>query len=92
MFGDRFGAMIAFDVETRERADRLIRGLRAIPFAPSLGDAQTTVSHPCTTSHRGQPPEALHRAGVTPGLIRVSVGLEDVDDLWADFDQALEFA
>ncbi len=92
MFGDRFGPMIAFDVETRERADRLIRGLRAIPFAPSLGDAQTTVSHPCTTSHRGQDPEALRRAAVTPGLIRVSVGLEDVDDLWADFDQALEFA
>lgn len=92
MFGDRFGAMIAFDVEARERADRLIRGLRAIPFAPSLGDAQTTVSHPCTTSHRGQDPEALRRTGVTPGLIRVSVGLEDVDDLWADFAQALEFA
>lgn len=92
MFGDRFGAMIAFDVETRERADRLIRGLRDIPFAPSLGDAQTTVSHPCTTSHRGQDPEALQRQGVTPGLIRVSVGLEDVDDLWADFAQALEFA
>ena len=92
MFGDRFGAMIAFDVATRERADRLIRGLRDIPFAPSLGDAQTTVSHPCTTSHRGQDPDALERQGVTPGLIRVSVGLEDVDDLWRDFDQALEFA
>ncbi len=88
-FGDRFGAMIAFEVDGRERADRLIRGLRDVPFAPSLGDAETTVSHPLTTSHRGQDPEALAKAGVTPGLIRVSVGLEDVDDLWNDFDQAL---
>jgi cystathionine beta-lyase/cystathionine gamma-synthase len=92
LFGDRFGAMITFDVDGHDRADRLIRALRDIPFAPSLGDAETTVSHPRTTSHRGQDPEALERLGVTPGLIRVSVGLEDVDDLWADFEQALEFA
>ncbi|WP_165250597.1 trans-sulfuration enzyme family protein [Paludisphaera soli] len=87
-----FGAMISFDAGGRDRADRLVRALRAIPLAPSLGDAQTTVSHPCTTSHRGQDPETLQRLGVTPGLIRVSVGLEDVEDLWADFAQALEFA
>ncbi|MDG3005148.1 trans-sulfuration enzyme family protein [Paludisphaera mucosa] len=92
LFSGGFGAMIAFDVGGREQADRLIRGLRAIPFAPSLGDAQTTVSHPCSTSHRGQDPAVLERLGVTPGLIRLSVGLEDVEDLWNDFAQALEFA
>ncbi|AMV37645.1 trans-sulfuration enzyme family protein [Planctomyces sp. SH-PL62] len=91
-FSGGFGAMISFDAGGREQADRIIRGLRAIPFAPSLGDAQTTVSHPCTTSHRGQDPAVLGRLGVTPGLIRVSVGLEDVEDLWEDLAQALEFA
>ncbi|WP_165070312.1 trans-sulfuration enzyme family protein [Paludisphaera rhizosphaerae] len=92
LFPKGFGAMVSFDVGSRELADRLIRGLRDIPFAPSLGDARTTVSHPCSTSHRGQDPEVLERLGVTPGLVRLSVGLEDVEDLWNDFAQALEFA
>lgn len=84
-----FGAMVSFDLGTREAANRLIRGLRHIPFAPSLGDVQTTLSHPCATSHRGQDPELLNRLGITPGLVRLSVGLEDVEDLWTDLDQAL---
>ena len=49
----------------------------------------TTLSHPSTTSHRGQDPERLARLGITPGLIRLSIGLEDPDDLWADLDRAL---
>ncbi len=81
--------MVTFDVGGRDQANRLIRSLHHIPFAPSLGDVQTTLSHPCSTSHRGQDPETLKRLGITPGLIRLSVGLEDVEDLWADFDQAL---
>lgn len=92
IFPNGFGAMVSFDAGGRETADRLIRGLRDIPFAPSLGDARTTVSHPCSTSHRGQDPEVLERLGVTPGLVRLSVGLEDVEDLWNDLAQALEFA
>jgi len=51
---------------------------------------QTTLSHPCSTSHRGQDPEMLQRLGITPGLIRLSVGLEDPEDLWSDLSQALE--
>ncbi len=90
LLGGRFGAMITFDVGGRDQADRLIRGLRHIPFAPSLGDVQTTLSHPCSTSHRGQDPEMLRRLGITPGLIRLSVGLEDPQDLWDDLQQALE--
>ncbi|MFO0891940.1 MAG: aminotransferase class I/II-fold pyridoxal phosphate-dependent enzyme [Isosphaeraceae bacterium] len=85
-----FGAMVAFDVGGRERANALIRSLRHIPFAPSLGDVQTTLSHPCSTSHRGQDPATLGRLGITPGLIRLSVGIEDVEDLWGDLDQALQ--
>jgi len=85
-----FGAMVTFDVGGRDQADHLIRSLQHIPFAPSLGDVQTTLSHPCSTSHRGQDPEFLQRLGITPGLIRLSVGLEDAEDLWADLGQALE--
>jgi cystathionine beta-lyase/cystathionine gamma-synthase len=84
-----FGAMVAFDIGGRAQADRLIRSLRHIPFAPSLGDVQTTLSHPFTTSHKGQDTAILEKMGITPGLIRLSVGLEDPEDLWEDFEQAL---
>ncbi len=90
LFTSGFGAMVAFDVGGRDQADQLIRSVKHISFAPSLGDVQTTLSHPCSTSHRGQDPDVLNRLGVTPGLIRLSVGLEDPEDLWADLDQALE--
>jgi cystathionine beta-lyase/cystathionine gamma-synthase len=85
-----FGAMVTFDVGGRSRADHLIRALGHIPFAPSLGDVQTTLSHPHSTSHRGQDPQMLQRLGITPGLIRLSVGLEDVDDVWKDLSQGLQ--
>lgn len=83
------GAMISFELEGRDQIDRLIRAFHEIPFAPSLGDVETTVNHPLSTSHRAQDPEALRQLGITPGLLRVSTGLEDIEDLWRDFDQAL---
>lgn len=89
IFPDGFGAMMSLDVGSRDRADRFIRGLEHIPYAPSLGDVSTTLSHPTTTSHRFQTPEDWARQGITPGLIRLSVGLEDVEDLWRDLDSAL---
>lgn len=84
-----FGTIGTIDLGSRERADRFIRSLRQIPFAPSLGDAATTLSHPATTSHRGQSPEQWARQGITPGLVRLSFGLEDAEDLWNDLEQAL---
>ena len=89
VFVGGFGAMLSFDVGSRERADSLIRGLQHIPYAPSLGDVATTLSHPTTTSHRFQSPQQWAEQGITPGLIRLSVGLEDVEDLWQDFEKAL---
>ena len=89
MFGDRFGSMVSFDVGSRAAADSLIRRLRHIPYAPSLGDVSTTLSHPTTTSHRAQTPEQWARQGITPGLIRLSVGIEAVEDLWGDLAAAL---
>ncbi len=84
-----FGTIATIDLGDRARADRFIRTLRHIPFAPSLGDATTTLSHPATTSHRGQPADRWARQGITPGLVRLSIGLEDPDDLWDDLGRAL---
>lgn len=85
-----FGAMLTIDLGGRQEADAFLRALRDIPFAPSLGDVATTLSHPATTSHRGQPPEVLARLGITPGLVRLSVGLEDSDDLVRELVAALD--
>jgi cystathionine beta-lyase/cystathionine gamma-synthase len=84
-----FGTIATIDLTERQRADQFIRALRHIPFAPSLGDVATTLSHPATTSHRGQSAEQWARQGITPGLVRLSIGMEDPDDLWADLEQAL---
>jgi cystathionine beta-lyase/cystathionine gamma-synthase len=85
-----FGTIATIDVGGREQADALIRGLRHVPFAPSLGDVSTTLSHPASTSHRGQSAEQWSRQGITPGLVRLSIGIESLDDLWDDFRQALD--
>jgi cystathionine beta-lyase/cystathionine gamma-synthase len=86
-----FGAMMSIDLATRDRADQFIRRLaHHIPFAPSLGDVATTLSHPATTSHRGQSTEQWSRQGITPGLVRLSIGLEDSRDLWRELSGALD--
>jgi cystathionine beta-lyase/cystathionine gamma-synthase len=87
---DGSGAMVTIDLVSRTRADALIRKLRTIPLAPSLGDVQTTLSHPATTSHRGQDAAQLARQGITPGMVRISVGVENVDDLWNELREALD--
>jgi cystathionine beta-lyase/cystathionine gamma-synthase len=84
-----FGAIVTIDLGTRERAQTFIRNLAEIPFAPSLGDVQTTLSHPTSTSHRGQTDEQLARQGISPGMVRLSVGIEDPGDLWREFRGAL---
>jgi cystathionine beta-lyase/cystathionine gamma-synthase len=85
-----FGTIVTIDLGGRGEADRFIRRLSGIPFAPSLGDVATTLSHPATTSHRGQSAELWRRQGITPGLIRLSIGLECPDDLWKDLRHALD--
>jgi cystathionine beta-lyase/cystathionine gamma-synthase len=84
-----FGTIVTIDLGGRPEADAFIRGLRHIPFAPSLGDVATTLSHPATTSHRNQTAEQWARQGIGPGLVRLSIGLEDPDDLWDDLARAL---
>jgi cystathionine beta-lyase/cystathionine gamma-synthase len=86
-----FGSVLTLDLGSRERAGSFIRALSAaIPFAPSLGDVSTTLSHPATTSHRGQTEEQWQRQGITPGLIRLSVGLENPVDLQREIAAALQ--
>jgi cystathionine beta-lyase/cystathionine gamma-synthase len=84
-----FGSMVSFDVGGRAQAEAFIKSLEHIPYAPSLGDVSTTLSHPTTTSHRFQTPEQWAEQGITTGLIRLSVGIEAVEDLWLDLNQAL---
>jgi len=84
-----FGTIATIDLGSREAANQFIRRLKSIPFAPSLGDASTTLSHPATTSHRNQSAEQWAAQKITPGLIRLSFGLEHPDDLWEDLEQSL---
>ena len=69
--------------------ERFVRSLKLVRLVPSLGEVGTTISHPASTSHRAMPPEQRRRLGIVDTLIRVSVGAEDIEDIWADFDQAL---
>ncbi len=85
-----FGPMLAFTLAGGAAgADRFLRGLKLIRFEPSLGGVTTTVSHAATTSHRLVPPEERARRGIGDGLIRLSVGCEDLDDILTDLRQAL---
>lgn len=87
---DGFGGMLSFELENgMEAADQLLSRLRIPIVAPSLGGVESLVTRPATTSHAGMSPEARVRAGVTDGLIRLSVGIEAADDLIEDLDAAL---
>jgi cystathionine beta-lyase/cystathionine gamma-synthase len=84
-----FGAMISFDVVTQENARKVLNHVNLCSLAESLGGVETLISHPATMTHSSVPPEVRERIGITDGLIRLSVGIEDVEDLIADLDQAL---
>ena len=84
------GGMLAFELEGgREAGERLMNALELCARATSLGGVDTVVHHPASTSHRQYAPGQLADAGISPGLLRLSVGCEDADDLVADLEQAL---
>lgn len=91
MFGKNgYCAMLSFIVpENLEKIDQFMLALKFPRYAPTLGGLHTTLSHPVTSSHMGVPDETRRKMGITPGMIRVSVGIEDADDLSADFENAL---
>ena len=84
------GGMMAFDLEGgRAAVQRMISRFQMAAFAASLGGVETTISYPEITSHRNLSPEERADLGVTPGTVRVSVGIEAADDIVADFMQAI---
>ena len=91
--GPRFGAMLSFSLAGGyEAAAAVCKGLRVVRVGSSFGGMHSEVCHPASTSHRQMPPDQLAAAGIGDGLIRVSVGAEDAEDLVADVAQALELA
>jgi O-succinylhomoserine sulfhydrylase len=87
----RFGGLISFEVKGgKEAAWKVIDSTRIMSITANLGDAKTTITHPATTTHGRITPEQRKAAGISDGLIRISVGLEDVADLQADLALGLE--
>jgi methionine-gamma-lyase len=87
------GSLLTFEVEGGlEAAGRVLEEVRLATSAVSLGSTDTLIEHPAGLTHRVVDPDALAQAGITPGLVRVSVGIEDVEDVWADLDRAIGIA
>lgn len=84
-----FGGMVSVDVGSLEEARRVLPRFRIFSLAESLGGVESLISHPATMTHASVPAEVRHRKGLTDGLIRLSVGCEDADDLIEDIQQAL---
>jgi cystathionine gamma-synthase len=88
-----FGAMLSFELAGGEAAVRaFLDGLSEFTLAESLGGVESLIAHPVSMSHSGMDPEARQRAGIGPGLLRLSVGIEDPADLVADLSAALQRA
>jgi cystathionine beta-lyase len=85
-----FGGMLSFELRDPARVDALLSRLRVVMPALSLGGVESLVCVPSRTSHRRLSQAERERVGISDGLVRVSVGIEDIDDLVEDFGQALE--
>jgi cystathionine beta-lyase/cystathionine gamma-synthase len=84
-----FGAMISFQLGSLEAARRLLDNVKLCALAESLGGVETLISHPALMTHASVPAEMRQRIGITDDLVRLSVGIEDVEDLLADLEAAL---
>ena len=90
---DRFGGMIAFELNGgAEAGRRFMNALQLVTRAVSLGDAETLAQHPASMTHSTYTPEERARHGISEGLVRISAGLEDIEDLLLDIGQALSHA
>jgi cystathionine gamma-lyase/cystathionine beta-lyase/cystathionine gamma-lyase/homocysteine desulfhydrase len=85
-----FGGMISFELGSLEAARRLLNSVRLMALAESLGGVETLISHPSTMTHASVPAERRAALGITDGLVRISAGIEDIDDLTEDLGQALD--
>src|SRR6187397_840677 len=84
-----FGALISFDLGSREAADRLLQAVKLCSLGESLGGVETLISHPATMTHAGYTQPERDALGIGNGLVRISVGIEDADDLVADLQRGL---
>ncbi len=84
-----FGGMISVDFGSLENAKKVISKLKVITLAESLGGVESLLCHPASMTHASVPKEERDKLGITDGLLRFSVGIEDVEDLIADIEQAL---
>src|SRR3981081_3584422 len=85
-----FGGMLAFELGSLEAARRLLNGVKLHALAESLGGVETLISHPATRTHASVPAERRAEIGITDGMVRISAGIEDIDDLKDDLTQALD--
>ncbi|MEO8217577.1 MAG: PLP-dependent transferase, partial [Acidobacteriota bacterium] len=85
-----FGSMISFELGSLENARKFLDRVKLCSLAESLGGVETLISHPETMTHASVPIETRKRLGITPGLVRISVGIEDTEDLIADLENAFE--
>ncbi|EDL48086.1 PLP-dependent aspartate aminotransferase family protein [Erythrobacter sp. SD-21] len=86
------GPIFALDVESRERAFAILDALQLVDISNNIGDARSLMCHPASTTHAGMTGEDREAMGVTEGLLRINVGLEDVEDVKEDLDRALKAA
>ena len=84
-----FGGMVAFETGSLENAKKVLEGVKLCTLGESLGGVETLISHPATMTHASVPEEARGQLGITDGLVRISVGIEDAEDIISDLDQAL---
>jgi cystathionine beta-lyase/cystathionine gamma-synthase len=87
-----FGGMISIEVGSLAKARAVVQGTKIFALAESLGGVESLIGHPATMTHASVPPEMRDAMGLTDGLVRLSVGIEDIDDLIGDLDQALTAA
>jgi cystathionine gamma-lyase/cystathionine beta-lyase/cystathionine gamma-lyase/homocysteine desulfhydrase len=85
-----FGGMVSFDVGSLANARTVLESVKLCTLAESLGGVESLISHPATMTHASVDEAKRQRIGITDGLVRISVGIEDTDDIIADLDQALE--
>jgi cystathionine beta-lyase/cystathionine gamma-synthase len=85
-----FGGLVAFEMGSLERARTVLNSVQLMALAESLGGVETIISHPATMTHASVPLELRRQIGITDDMVRVSVGIEDVDDLKEDLEQALD--
>lgn len=89
---DGAGSILAFEMHSGVEADQLLRGLQLMTPAVSLGSVDTLIQRPAALTHRIVDAQARSEHGISEGLLRMSVGIEDVEDLWADLSQAMNAA